>query len=212
MKTFSIRASVKRGWELFKGHKKTLVVSFVAVSILQGIQNSGGGKMHERYDLLMTLAGILAFVAVTIVQIGWLKLTLMIEEGKDPKWTEIFAHGDLFFKYILGTLLYIAGFVVGLILFILPGIYFTLTYGFVPMLLIDTDLSIGQAFTKSAEMSKGYKWKLLALNLTLLVLIIVGAMILVVGLLVAIPVVMLAYAHVYRSLLKVSNGPVPEAI
>ncbi|MDB5194431.1 MAG: hypothetical protein JWN50_445 [Parcubacteria group bacterium] len=203
MKTFSIGAAIKRGWTLFKNHKMALVFSLLSLFVLQSVASHDGlmpGGHHREVMISVLLLGIVVWVIVTIVKIGWLNLLLMIDEGKKPEWTEIFAHPEHVIVFVLTGFLYALGTALLSILFIIPGIYFALTYCFVPLLVIDTDLEIGESFTRSAAMTKGHKWKLFGFFITLLGLVILGAIALVVGLLVAIPVAGLAYVHVYKIL------------
>jgi hypothetical protein len=213
MKTFSIRASIKRGWALFKSHKHTLIISLIVLTLLQSVMGDNkGGLLYSRESGLRILIIIIAWVAVTVVRIGWLKITLLIEDGQSPKWTDVFAYGDYFLKFFLASFLYAFGTGVFLLLLVVPGIYFAITYSFVPLLVIDTDLSIGESFKRSAEMTKGHKWKLFGLLLVSILLVMLGLLALVVGVFVAIPVTALAYAHAYRVLSRSSGHPSnPEA-
>jgi uncharacterized membrane protein len=91
---------------------------------------------------------------------------------------------------------------VGFVFLIVPGVYALLTYGFVPLLTIDKGLGVGEAFTESARMTKGHKWHLIGFGLVCMLINLLGAMVLFVGLLFTIPLTLLAYAHVYRTLSK----------
>jgi uncharacterized membrane protein len=208
MKTISIGAAIKHGWVLYKAHWSALSASLLVLVILQSVAGNHGGYNHMTG--LTILIAILAWVAVTIVKIGWLKMTLMIEEGGKPKWTEIFAHAELFVKFAIASFLYALGTGVFMILLIIPGIYFALKYAFVPILVIDTELGILESFKRSSEMTDGHKWKLLALFIVLVLLTVLGAIVFVVGLIVAIPVSALAYAHIYRLLLGKAASEAPE--
>jgi uncharacterized membrane protein len=82
---------------------------------------------------------------------------------------------------------------------------------FVPYLIVDKKMSVGDALRESSRMTLGRKWQLLGF-LGLVVLInILGAILLLVGLLVSIPVTMLAFAHAYRTLEHSVNEVVPAA-
>ena len=59
---------------------------------------------------------------------------------------------------------------------------------------------ITASLRESAEMTHGIKWHLLGFFIIILLLNIVGALLLLVGLLVSVPVTMIAYAHVYQKL------------
>lgn len=209
MKTFSIEGAIKHGWDLWKTHKKTLVISTL---ILCGIQSLGDSHTHNTAmhwhtpSLLATLFSILAFIIYFIVQIGWLKLNLAIEDGGTPTWEEMFKYKHLFWKFLGAGILLGLGTALLSIFFILPGIYFFLTYSFVPLIIVDKGVDIGAAFKQSAELTVGVKWALIGLFIAILIINIIGAMALLVGLLISIPVGVLAHVHVYRTLSKASES------
>ena len=71
---------------------------------------------------------------------------------------------------------------------------------FVELIVMDKQAMSMQALKESSEMTKGKFGKLLILMLALGGVCLLGLLALVVGLLVAIPVVSFAFAHAYRSL------------
>jgi uncharacterized membrane protein len=205
MKTISIRTSLKRGWTLFKSHKHALIISLIVLMFLQMMSGNRGGVFYGHVSLIRLLTTLIAFVAVTIVKIGWLKMTLMIEDGGKPKWTEVFAHPEHFIKFAIGSAIYAVGTGLLMILLVIPGIWFAITYCFVPVLIIDKNTGLAESFARSEEMTKGHKWKLFGFFIAATGLIILGVLMLLVGLLVAIPVVGLAFAHIYRTLYEHSG-------
>ena len=83
----------------------------------------------------------------------------------------------IFWKYLFGGILLILIVVAGLVLFIIPGIYLALRFVFVPVILIDKETTIKEAFKKSTDLTKGTKWKLLGLIIILaLIQILTGAL------------------------------------
>ena len=71
---------------------------------------------------------------------------------------------------------------------------------FVPYLVIDRGLGPIEAMKESWRVTKGHKWQLFFLFLALIGLNILGAIALIIGLLVTVPISMLAAAHAYRTL------------
>ena len=99
--------------------------------------------------------------------------------------------------------------VVGLALLVVPGVYLSIRFMFVPILIVDKELTIKEAFKKSTTLTKGVKWKLLGLALILGLImlptnaifsnseyVLQGAFVVLVS-----PFVMLSYIKVYRFLL-----------
>ncbi len=64
--------------------------------------------------------------------------------------------------------------VLGLILFIIPGIYFALRFMFVIPLIVDKDLDISEAMKQSTSLTRGIKWPLLGFILVSFGIFILG--------------------------------------
>jgi hypothetical protein len=76
-------------------------------------------------------------------------------------------------RYFVTCFLYGFIVVIGLILLVVPGIYWGIKYSFVIYIAVDKNLSIMENFRLSAKMTEGIKWKILGLGL-LQTLIVVG--------------------------------------
>ncbi len=203
MKTFSIKDAVKHGWTLFKANKKILVLSTLLFMILSNLSNQGRGGWGRYHSGFSPLVWLVLFAVGIIVKIGWMKIILHLEEGEKAHLKELFTHLEIFWKYIGVSIIYIAAVMIGFVLLIIPGIYVALKYGFAPILILDKKgLKISEAFKQSAVMSKDIKWKLLGLFVVMILLNILGAVALIVGLLVSIPVSALALVHIYKGLLN----------
>ncbi|MDB5266896.1 MAG: hypothetical protein JWN89_711 [Parcubacteria group bacterium] len=214
MKTISIKGAFKRGWELFKANQKFLIPVTLLLLVLGSLDNSGDHQgfygyghagFHSRgFDVGMHHGGgmfsILLFVLALFLQIGFMKSLLKIEEGQEPRWKDLVDHADLLIRFFVANLLYGILVGVGLVLLVIPGVYFMVKYLFVPLLTIDKKLGIKEAFKESARMTEGVKWKLIGFLLVLVLANILGAVVFVVGLLVSVPVSALAYIHVYKKL------------
>lgn len=223
MKTFSIKGALNRGWEIFKGNKKLLILATLVFLLITGIENSDMW-FPEIPVLIRIIIGLVLFILVTIVQIGWYKFLLKVYDGEAARIKELFTHKELFFKY-LGTLILFmliigipvliggaaaagvlslsSGYVLLAIIMaaaVLASLYLAIKYGFSLVLAVDTDLKIRETFKTSARMTDGIKLKLAGFFIIMALLNILGIIALLVGLLVSIPVTMLAYMYVYRTL------------
>ncbi|MGH2461766.1 MAG: hypothetical protein ACRDIY_23170, partial [Chloroflexota bacterium] len=77
---------------------------------------------------------------------------------------------------------------------------------FAPFLVVDQGLGPFAALEKSSDLTRGVKWKLLGFLIILAAIEIAGAIVFLVGLLVAVPVVVLATTYVFRQLLAQTSG------
>ncbi|MDB5254181.1 MAG: hypothetical protein JWL80_247 [Parcubacteria group bacterium] len=209
MNTFSIKASYKRAWELFKANKKVLIVTTIIYMIAGGLGSMKGGE-HRDFGIGMFIIGVILYFIGLWLQVGYYKTLLKVEDGMPIAIKEITHYGHLIWNYFVAFLLYGLVCVVGLILLVIPGLYFAIKYQFVPILVIDKKIGVRDAFKESARMTQGVKWHLVGLGFVSGLVTILGACVLIVGLLVAIPVSFLAYAHVYRILLKNEALQSPE--
>lgn len=196
MKTFSISEAFSRGWTLFSRHKSVAILSTLIALAIGGFQN---GKSNGMGGFFLWL---LATAVSLLIQIGWWKIMLLIDEGHSPGLKTLFKETALFWKYVGLSILLAVMTMVGFIAFVIPGIYILLRYQFAPVILIDKGRSIGEAFRESARITSGWqlKLKLLAVLIAMGVVNFIGLLLFGVGLLVSVPVSMLAFIQVYRAL------------
>ena len=84
----------------------------------------------------------------------------------------------------------------------MPGIIWSLKYAFVRYFIVDKGLSIKEAFLESSKITSGSKWNIFWLSILIAIINILGALAFGVGLLLSIPITIMAYAYVYRKLLE----------
>ena len=87
---------------------------------------------------------------------------------------------------------------VGLLLFIVPGIWLGLKYGQAMTALVDRNCGVIEAFKCSSKITEGHKAKLMLLGSAALGIILAGLLALVVGVVFAYPVAGLAWVLGYR--------------
>ena len=109
-------------------------------------------------------------------------------------------------RLVGGYILYFLAVLVGLILFIIPGIILSVRLCFFDLLIIDKGMGPVEALKKSYAMTKGYGWKIfLLVSVVAPILFVLGVLALLVGILVTIPIVYLAKVFFYG---KLSNQEV----
>jgi len=94
-----------------------------------------------------------------------------------------------------------------------PGIILALAFIFSSYLIVDKGKGPIEAMKESWRITKGHWWKLFLLVLAIIGLNILGFILLLVGLLVTIPVSMIALSHAYRTFEHGASemAPVPTA-
>lgn len=97
----------------------------------------------------------------------------------------------LLLKLIISCLLCFFAFSLGLMLLVVPGIYLMVKFMFVPLILMDTNCGIFEAFSKSFSLTSGNFWRLLGLSIITYLLM---------SIIITFSVAMLMTIHAYRQL------------
>lgn len=203
--TFSIQEVLKFGWETFKKDPWFYVgVTFVlmAFSLLVNALTTGPGGVHG------ILGFIISFAASTIVSIAYARLALSAEAGEHVTWQELWAP-EHFLNMVGASLVQAVIIFVGIILLVIPGIVAALILMFTQLSVVDKGLNPIEALKNSYYLTKGHLLELFVFVLVIMVLNIIGLLALVIGLLVTLPVSLIAVAHVYRIL---ANKEVPVIV
>lgn len=212
MHSFSIKEALSFGWKTtwdnFKFFLSLLAIAFVVCVAFNGLfaLSSKAGPSILPIGLGMAILGI-------VMKIGWLRITLDFVHGdKMPAWNDLFSHYSLFFPFILASILYNIIIAVGSVLLIIPGIIAALMLGFYGYGVVDKNLAPLEALTFSRSITYGAKWKLLGFYILLGLINLAGALVLLIGLLVTLPLSALAHAHVYQQLAreKTSESSTPN--
>lgn len=210
---FDIGNAIQFGWESFKSNIGFFIVVVLLFWLVEGIPNAFTGAF-PRNPAIVTIFSVIALLVGALVAMAAIRIGLNFCDGKEADYNDLYSAYPVFWKllgaYVLFGLLVIAG----LILLIVPGIYWAMKYQFALYLVVDKDMDIMAAFRKSGEITYGEKWHLLLFWLACLGIYILGVLACVVGLFVAIPMIFVAYAYVFRRLLvtagEVEHGqPMP---
>lgn len=168
---------------------------FVGVAAIALVLSSVGDA--DRTPSRWSLIGFFLSILMTC---GYTTLVLSYQQGRKLPISTLFTSVSQYWRVMGATILIAVIVGLGFALLILPGLYFALTFQLTINLIIDKQLGIFEAMRQSARLTKGRKMSLLGFDLVCLGVIILGALALGVGLLVAMPVVWLAGVTVYRKL------------
>ena len=112
---FSIKASLKYGWEKFKTNKEIAILTTLLVFAVSSL-----GNMDSR-SIFWTLAVVIFSI---IIRIGYTKIFLKISDGENTKFVEIFQEYKIFWRYLGVSILCGLAVLGGLILLIIGIILF----------------------------------------------------------------------------------------
>ena len=173
-----------------------VILAFLMLSyvVLQVILVSNFGSIGS------FIAAVIQWVVTAGITLGFVNIALkLIDKKKVEKKDLFFQDWGLVFIYIVTNLIRQIIIIAGLILLIVPGIIFAIKLQFVDYLIVDKKMGI-DSLGKSWEMTKGIKLNLFLFWVLLALINIAGALLLLVGLFITIPLSMIATAYIYKKL------------
>jgi hypothetical protein len=237
-KSFSIKEAINFGWNVTKNNLGFFIKLLGLIVFIQLILRSISYFIYYNYignslifsDSLMFMNNkfILSYqllpllfilfmigIIISIINtIGLIKISLKFCDNEKAKISDLFSYYPLFFKYLIGSILYSLIVILGLILLIIPGIIWAIQFQPFAYLIVDKGLGPIQALKESSKITKGNRWNLFSFLVILIFLQTLGAFIFLIGLFITVPITLIAYAYVYRKLLvqsELSDIP-PELI
>ena len=185
---------ISKAYDTLSGKWLRVLFPFFIVALIPNLY-----QPSPNYSPPIYLAFISLFASGPFIYGGSL-LALKISRGEDFNFEMIFSGFNHFIKTLLLYVSFILIVIAGLILLIIPGIYFSLKYSMCFFALVESpDLSIGEAFQRSSDLMKEDKWKLFLLYL-LYFLIVIAGLITIIGWLWAFPLIYVSNAIFYEYL------------
>jgi uncharacterized membrane protein len=201
MQKLSVGESIRFGWETFKKRPLLIIGAFVIAMLVSGITSSlldpaEGAPVTVSVIVMSLISAVIGL----LVEIGLVTFSLRAHDNVAAAKIMDLWNPKPFVWYLVGQIAVGLGVLIGFVLLIVPGVMLALGWMFSSYLIIDKGRGPLEAMKESWAMTKGHKWQLLLLVLALIGINILGLLALVVGLLVTVPVSMLAVVHVYRKL------------
>jgi uncharacterized membrane protein len=203
----SVREAVDFAWARYKEHYGLLtafmLTFFAAWVILEVIVIAG-----QRFGyLLWAIAHLSFFVVFAGLEVGFIQTCLVLHDGKPVSYSDIFRGLSLGVRFFTVQLVYFVTVLIGLVLLVVPGIYFGIRYSFYGFYLVKGNLDLKQSFQQSAVACQGSMRFLFWFYVLVFLFNILGASIFGLGLIVTIPLSTLMKAFIYRQLKEASPGP-----
>lgn len=199
-KNIGMSEAIGFGWETVKKNILFFIGVLIVYWAVSAVPQFIGGLFQENAPALSLIFQFIAIFAQMFVYIGLIKITLQFCDGRVPEFSELFSNAQYFLNYFLASLL--VGLIIlgGTILFIIPGIIFSIKLQFVAYLIVDKNMAPVDAIKRSWEMTKGVKWQLFLFGLLLFLINLLGVLALCIGIFVTTPLTLVALAYVYRKL------------
>jgi uncharacterized membrane protein len=209
---FTIGSAVRLGWETFKlrpwffiGASAIIVLAYAALAVVGS--SVGVLGTSEGPSLVATAVGI--FVSAPI-NMGILAFSLAAHANPETVTLSVLWHPEPYWKFVGTSILFWIATGMGIPLLFLPGLVGLVFFMFATFIVIDQELGPFDAMKESMRITEGHRWQLLGLNAAFVLILFAGFLALGVGVFVAIPVIMVATAHVYRVLLHKAGPRPPE--
>lgn len=202
-KTVDVGQALKDAWELLKKEWKTLLIMAIVAGVIQWIPGFLARLMGD-VAIFSFLLGLLGTVVGIFISLRWIVVLLRMVDGKEVKIEDLWEGWQddttMVVQYFIASILFGLMVAVGMVFLILPGVYLALMFGMFAFALVDERLSAMESLTRSKELTEGVRGKLFVFWLAVMGINLLGALALGIGLIVTVPVTMLAGVYVYRQL------------
>ena len=164
-------------------------------------------------------AGILGFLAFIYgilvegpVQYGVAFAFLKAARGDKLEIKDMFEAFKNYWNAVLASLFVGVIIVIGLVLLIVPGIIFACKLAFTPYLVVDRKMGVMEAIEESWRMTGGHAWKVFFIGLLAIPICIAGLLCFIVGIIISIMLVSLAFASLYHAVSSTGMASVQEGV
>lgn len=189
---------LQKNWRLFLSIGLVLALAVYAPGfIINAYQNA-----HVDVSFMGPILVGLSFCINLLLGMGLIKISLNAYDDKKNSITDLAEPYSLFFNYVVGMILYGLIIFAGLILLIIPGIYWGVRFYFYGYAIIHRSLGPVEALKASYALTEGkvlflipYFLLIFLINIALLVFLFIGP---VVGMIIS----SLALTYAYRKLLR----------
>ena len=171
-----------------------LVSNFISANLPTGLFGT----------LLLLGLSVVGFGISMLVQAGIWRAGLAVTRGEAPN-VNMLTQTDNLVPYILTTIVVGLGLFVGIILCVIPGIIWLVLTAYAPLVALDKGVGPGEAISTSIDWVKNNAGRVILVLLVAYLVYTLGIIACCVGLLVSIPVALVAITYSYRVL---GNEPV----
>jgi len=197
---FSIGDALSFGWNAFKERMGFFIGLIIVTYLAYGIPYGIGMALMEKAAPLGIILVLIGVVVGVVLGTGWISIILKVVDGQPVSFGDLTSATPKIVSYIIGAILYSVAVNIGTLLLVVPGIILGVRLMLYPFTIIDSNDGPVAGLQRSWDITRGNFWKLVAFIIVLAVLNFVGALILIVGLLVTVPMSMIASGYVYRRL------------
>lgn len=196
---FVISDVVNKSWQCTKAQLWILVGVMIGYTILSFIL-SFAGMPFQGSIIGMIVVTIISMGISLIFSLGYLKNIFQALDGIEPQFSAYGQQARKAFTFLIASILYGVIVGIGVLFLIIPGIYLAIRLQFFAAYIVEEDAGIVESLKRSWEITEGQVLHLLLLFLVMYGIVLLGIIVLFVGVFVAIPMIYMMYAEVFRKL------------
>jgi uncharacterized membrane protein len=182
---FRVWRFISQAWDLVRPHWFVLGAMFFILTAIWSAPYVGW---------------IAGFIVSGAIMVGIWRTILGLLAGRRPEIGMMFEGFDRLLDAFLATLVMTVLIVLGYVFLIVPGIILTILWSFAYAVLAERPIDFWEAMRASADLTRGYRWRLFLLMLAAVLILWLGLLVLFVGVFIAQAVVLTAFALAYRHL------------
>lgn len=194
--TFKIGNKIKEAWPIYKENLGTLLLMTVITLIVKMVSSNDNFII----EILSIVVGVLVFFV-------WVRLVFALLEKKkfNPFSKAALPSLKQYWNLLKTVILYSLCILGGIILLIVPGLYFSGRLMFAPYLSIEKNQGARKSIEESWEMTKGNGWRIFWKSFLIGLFILVGFLALFVGAFITYPVGFIVLVMLYREFSKANT-------
>src|ERR1700756_4222626 len=129
-KNFSKGEAIEFGWNTMKSNLGFFIGLLIVVGLIYAVLQTINELTRRNAPVLSIITGIASLVIQIATQMGLIRIALRFCDNEKGEFADLFCCFSLFFKYLLGSILYILIVMVGMVLLIIPGIIWAIEFQF----------------------------------------------------------------------------------
>lgn len=203
-KTFDIKNLFTDAWSDYKSHWKLFILIGIIFGLV-GLLGNMGMTIDPTTGAVSQspIVSIAAWALQMFITLGYIKFVLNIVDKKEVKIEQLFQGADTlkhFISFLVVSLLVSTLTTLGYFLLIVPGVMLTVGLLFSQYLAAEEKTGIFESLKESWKGTRKTQWKILWFMIVAIFFNLFGALALLIGLAITIPMTSLMYARMYRQL------------
>jgi len=199
-RSFLVSEISRNSWQMLKPQLFSFAGLFVVYIILMTFLRMLLSPTSEAFWVQSLISSVVTIFLSIIFTLGYLKNFFLTMDGEEPQlavFKEVFPQSG---RYFVAEIVYALIVIIGLCLFIIPGIYLGLRLQYYRAAIVEDNKGAIESLKYSWCLTKGYVFQLFVLGIVMILLVLVGLLALVIGFFITYPVIQMMYVYSYRIL------------